>query len=278
MRGRARDPTENDERTSEARERPRGRSVGTGLSRRAAALGVLLAAGILYQGTELYHVYASHQRRPTSPLTSIPTRIGKWVAEDLPDPPDLDRQRHVSDALFRVYRAPGEPPIRVTFLYWRTGEGTFLGRRAHLPESCYPYHGMAQRWSKTTEVITGSRNLPAVVVRTTSFAAGEGAVIVTSWQQVGLRGEEIERRAYEGKLGQLLYGAREILRIGSDYTAELALQLSTPQTGPEERIMSAQIRFAPLLIREAADLVLAGPAMNGATPDVAEEAGAGGPR
>jgi len=225
--------------------------------RAGLAIAAFLGLGVLYQGLELQYVYAAEHRHTSSPLASIPTRIGKWTAEELPAPPGLERGRHVSDALFRVYRAPGEPEIRMTLLYWRMGEGTFIGRRAHLPESCYPYHGMAQRWSKTQELATGSDVLPVVEVRTSSFAGGEGSVIVTSWQQVGLRGEPIPRSAYSGKVGQLIYGLREIFRMGSDYPAEVALQLSTTQIGPEERIISAQVRFARLLLGNAIGRALA---------------------
>ena len=260
--------TGGEEKTTDGAAQPAHRTSASGRRspaslRAGLAVAAFCGLGVLYQGLEVQYVYAAERRHASRPLASIPARIGKWTGEELPDPTELDRHRHVSDALFRVYRAPGEPPINVTLMYWRTGEGTFLGRRAHLPEGCYPYHGMAQRWSRTQELRIDSEALPAVTVTTSSFSMGDGAVIVTSWQQAGLGGEPIPRRAYSGKMGQLVYGLREILRIGSDYPAELALQLSTSQAGPEERIALAQKRFGALLIGRAADLVLADSASGG---------------
>jgi len=237
---------------------PAGWQAGRRVLRRGAlAVSAFLVLGIAYQGLEIGCVMAARHRPRARPLASIPASIGKWTSVTLPDPEDLERGRHVSDAMFREYRAPGEPAIRVNLLYWRTGEGTFLGRRAHLPESCYPFHGMAELWSKTEQLKTGSELLPEVEVRTSAFAAPGGPVIVTSWQQAGLRGGELKRRAYTGKIGQLIYGLREILRIKSDYPAEIAIQLSTSEGGPEDRIVSAQKRLASLLIRQAAEVLLA---------------------
>ncbi len=234
-----------------------GQPARAALARGGLAVAAFLGLGIAYQAMEVGHVLAAESRAQVRPLAAIPMRIGKWTSETLPDPEDLERHRHVSDALFREYNAPGEPPIRVTLLYWRTGEGTFLGRRAHLPESCYPFHGMAQRWTEKRTLQTGSEVLPEVEVTTSAFAHPErGTTIVTSWQQVGLRGEEIDRRAYKGKLGQFVYGLREILRIGSDYPAEVALQLSTPAGEAEEWVVAAQARLAPLFISRAVEQVM----------------------
>jgi hypothetical protein len=229
-------------------------------ARAGITVACFLGLGVAYQALEFWHVRAAELGRHTSPLAQMPRMLGKWTSVDLPDPPGLDRQRQVSDALFRAYRAPGEPEVRVTLLYWRTGEGTFLGRRAHLPESCYPFNGMAQLWSETKELPTGSAALPTVEVRTSAFSAGGGGVIVTSWQQAGLSSEPLERKAFTGRAGELLYGLREILRMRSSYPAEIALQLSTSEGGPEERIKSAQARLASLVIGRACDLVLAAPA------------------
>jgi len=235
-----------------------GRPAPGGLARGGLAIAAFLGLGIAYQAVEVGHVLAAESRAQVRPLAAIPMRIGKWTSETLPDPEGLKRQRHVSDALYREYRAPGEPPIRVALLYWRTGEGTFLGRRAHLPEACYPFHGLAQRWTKKRTLQTGSELLPEVEVTTSAFAHPErGTVIVTSWQQVGLRGEEIQGRAYRGKLGQFVYGLREILRIGSDYPAEIALQLSAPAGEAEGWVVSAQARLAPLFIGRAVEQVMA---------------------
>jgi exosortase len=229
------------------------------LFRTALVIAVFLELGIAYQTIEIRHVLAAERRVHVRPLAGIPMRIGKWTSETLPDPEDLVRDRHVSDAIYREYRAPGEPPLQVTLLYWRTGEGTFLGRRAHLPETCYPFNGMAQRWTKTRQLQTGSDLLPEVEVTTSAFAHPQrGTVIVTSWQQVGLHAGKIERRAYEGKLGQLIYGIREILRIRSDYPAEVALQLSAPAGEAEDWVVSAEARLAPLFINQAARALLAG--------------------
>jgi len=234
-----------------------GRPASRGLGRGGLAVAAFLGLGIAYQAVEVGHVLAAESRAQVRPLAAIPMRIGKWTSKTEPDPEDLERHRHVSDALFREYSAPGEPPIRVTLLYWRTGEGTFLGRRAHLPESCYPFHGLAQRWTVKRMLQTGSELLPEVDVTISAFAHPErGTTIVTSWQQVGLRGEEIDRRAYKGKLGQFVYGLREILRIGSDYPAEVALQLSTPAGEAEDWVVSAQARLAPLFISRAVEQVM----------------------
>jgi exosortase len=218
-------------------------------SRHALAAAAFLGLGIAYQALEVGNVLAAESQAQVRPLAAIPMSIGKWTAETLPDPEGLVRGRHVSDALYRECRAPGEPPIRVTLLYWRTGGGTFVGRGAHLPETCYPSHGMAQRWTKTRMLQTGSDLLPEVEVTTSAYAYWDAeTVIVTSWPQVGLHGGKIERRAYAGKLAQLLYGAREILRIRSDYPAEVALQLSTPAGEAKDWVVSAQMRLvAPLI-------------------------------
>lgn len=260
----------NDAPARPGRRRWPGSSRITVSARAGIAMACFLGLGVVYQGLELWHVRAVEQRQKASPLALMPRTLGKWTSQDLPDPLGLDRQRHVSDALFRAYRAPGEPEIHVTLLYWRTGEGTVLGRRAHLPEGCYPYHGMAELWSETRELATASALLPAAEVRTSAFIARGGNVIVTSWQQAGLSTEPLERKAYSGKVGQLIYGLREILRMGSDYPAEIALQLSTTGGGPEDRVKSAQARLASLIIGQAVDLVLAAPSEPGPAAKAAQ--------
>jgi len=242
-----------------------GSPAREGLARGGLAVVAFLGLGIAYQAVEVGHVLAAESRAQVRPLAAIPMRIGKWTSETLPDPRGLKRQRHVSDAFYREYRAPGEPPIRVALLYWRTGEGTFLGRRIHLPEVCYPFHGMAQRWTERRELETQSWVLPVVEVRTSAFASPEGDFIVTSWQQAGLRRGPLEIEAYSGWAGKLVYGLREIFSLGTDYPAELAIQLSSSQQGPKQWIVAAQSRLGAEIIGLAVDHVLMDAAPSGTT-------------
>jgi len=235
------DPTTTEALPAPSAPAARSRSAAAPHRTRLAALaaGAVLAAGLFYQGLELRWAQLNAERYATTPLASVPLRLGRWTGRDLPELKALETQRQVSDALFREYRCPGRPLVQVLVLYWRRGAGTLLGRRAHRPEGCYPYHGMEELWSRPIQVATARGSVSA-------FTGPAGDLLVTSWQQSG-PGPEAQSRLPGNRFALYADGLREILRLNAGYPPEIAVQLITPSGALPDRAEAAQRELASLL-------------------------------
>jgi exosortase len=212
-----------------------------------AVIGGALFLGLAYQATEVCLMFVNANRFPPKPLAAVSGELGQWQGRDVETPLDAEALRHVSDSLYRQYHRPGRPPVTAMIFYWRKGAGTLLGRRAHLPESCYPYHGMRDVWTEMAELPTASEVLPEVSVRTTAFASADLDLVVTSWQQAPL--EPVPTSSVpKGRWELLLYGLKEIVHLHKPYPPELAIQLISPLSGPPEPVVAAQRDLARRLI------------------------------
>jgi hypothetical protein len=213
---------------------------------------------------EMVHVRANARRYPNAPLSTVPRQIGIWKGREVANSASLEAaRRQVNDLLYREYRAPGKPLVEVVLLYWGPGEGTLLGRRSHVPEGCYPYHGMQLEWTREIELTLDSEPLRKAALRASVFSGPNGKRLVTSWQQTGSASSSDERLP-KNRLELLLYGLREIFHLGAAYPPELALQLITPLQGDQERILSAHQKLAQQLIPLIAEGFLsAGPTSSG---------------
>ena len=217
------------------------------------AVGVLVL-GIAYQGFEFGWGHANSRKYPDAPLNEIPKTIGKWAGKELEIDREMFEARHWTDYLSREYTAIDGPPISVFALYWKRGAGTFIGRRAHLPESCYPYHGMEQQWTQVCEVQTDSQSIPKIVLRHSIFSSSSGEVLVTSWQESLGTGTEVGMA--KSRLGLMMYGLKELFSLGKDYPPELACQFITPLVMPAEGITSAHREFARTFIPQTVKSVV----------------------
>lgn len=212
-------------------------------------LGLVLTCGAAYQYCEFRLTRSNSQKYPDVPFAKVPARVAEWEGTKVEMPEDRFEARHWTDYLAREYRSEGNPGVAVFALYWKRGGGTLLGRRTHLPASCYPYNGMMQQWSDASTIELPVKTHRRVRLQHSVFADSESRVLVSSWR--GALGEGTEAGIPRGRLALALYGAREILSIGRDYPPEVAFQFITPLTRGRAEVAALHRRFAGLFIPPA---------------------------
>jgi EpsI family protein len=84
-----------------------------------------------------------------SPLSDIPTRIGRWQSSDIPLDSVVEKELQADFNIQRVYLTRLGEPIWLYVGYYSTERG---GRPEHTPRGCYASAGWAIESSQTLEV------------------------------------------------------------------------------------------------------------------------------
>jgi exosortase len=212
-------------------------------------LTLVLTCGVAYQSCEFLFTRSNSQKYPNAVFAKVPARAGSWEGKKVEMPEDRFEARHWTDYLAREYRSEGNPGVAVFALYWKRGGGTLLGRRTHLPASCYPYNGMLQRWSEASTIELTGATVRRVRLQHNLFADAKSQVLVSSWRGTLERGAE--RDIPRGRLELAAYGMRELLSIGGDYPPEVAFQFITPVAGRTEEVAALHREFARIFLPPA---------------------------
>lgn len=193
----------------------------------------MLLVGAGFQGHTMLGFIRAVRSYPDLPLQGLPYAIRGWTGADLDAEEAAATYRNPSDWIYREYRREGRPPIGVLALCWGPGVGTYADRRVHVPEICYPQHGMVEVSTHTTPVELNTEPPDQVLLRTSVFRTPDAPLVVTSCYMAGGGRLTIPYRIPEGYVAALKWGLGKLFRP-DPFGPEMAFQFITPLKTPAE--------------------------------------------